>query len=252
MEFKREKEMKKILENRKIQPSAHLWDKLENELDQPVKKNHFYYYLSALAAILVVVLLIGGKLWFNSSEVLPGHQVSGVEVIPNEDKVNESLVSEEIDVSEPAQINVQPSREKKSKINVEVNHLPHQGLASGENKTKNMSSPKNSSEEKNKKPQEYFLANTETQETKNEENLFEDMIKHVEKELSLEQEAEELLAEVMRENSEIPENEINANDLLAEIEAELPDESERNLKEQMHQILKEGWDKAKIALAINK
>lgn len=250
MEFKREKQMKKILENREIQPAQDLWDKLEKQLDQPQKKSSSYYYWSAIAAVVLMVFLLGGKTFFNSTEEFPQNRISIEESIstPQDQPIENLAVEEKEDVKE------EKTKEKIiPQTIIKETDMVQSANASERNDQKNMSLPKNNSEEKNMNPQESFPGNHNHQAIAiTDDSKVDSLIKEVEDKLSLEQEVDRLLAEISVENSKKESNQIDADDLLAEIEADLPEDSDRKIREQMHQLLKEGWDKAKIALALNK
>lgn len=248
MEFyKKEKNIKEILERRKIQPSDELWVRLEQEMDD---KNKFSYStLRIIAAVLVIVLSIGGIFYFNSAEVIPDE-------IVNEDSSSKSLKEENEKTKIIPSINFEKTEKEtelkpEKNIVISENDSPRKSLNESSGKSTEYSKIIDSKEKfENEKA---IVVNVD----KEEEILFENtkidqVLDSIEMELSLEEETLKLLAEAAENKASQDESKLDAEALLTEVDREISEESDINLRDKMHDMLKESWDKAKSALALNK
>ena len=248
MEFnKQERNIRKILEERKIQPSDELWDKLEQQMKD--QKRFSYSTLIKIAAIFIIVLSVGGIFYFNSSKDIS-------EGIVKENSSPKSLEEDKEKIKVIPMINGDENKNE-TKIKLQKN------IAISEKKipkeTLEESSKKSTVFSKNIKPKEKLEEEKiiAVKVDKEKENSFENpkidqVLDSIEMELSLEEETLKLLVEAAEKTISEDKSKLDAEALLTEVDQELSKESDKNLRDKMHEMLKESWDKAKSALASNK
>jgi|GEM_PF-4406524 len=240
MDFKKENKVKNTLKAREIKPSEEVWRKLEKELEENDKKTSFIIYKKIIAAVIMISFLIGGLFYFNTAE-------KNTEKL-SVDEVN--INSEEIKSTEKSVVISATKEKPKEEISSE-----------NEEETKENIQEEIAVEDKisKKSKEDIFIDKDLIIKELNENVLFlTKAINHKTEEIiSAEEETKKLLAAALKsvENAKTT-TKIDAENLLAEIDKELAEEpseeSQIDLKEQMQNIIKESFDKAKSALAFDK
>ncbi len=239
-----EKQFKDKLGQREIQPSAESWDKLRMKLDGEEKRPRPVFWWIGIAATLVGGLLIAGMIFFNNWEITPVIvDVPGNETVPeknaSEDFLKEEIASEE---TEPSEINSGKTSEENERSNI----TPIQDMRETSIKAENIA-------EENKEMGEVpgtipEFPGDRIISQKLEEIIAETSIQDNEEALSSEIEAllhkavEEISLE--KKNTRISSS-INPQDLLYDVEMEL----EQSFREKVFDVLKEGYLKARTAVA---
>lgn len=225
-----ENNIKKVLGEREIKPSAASWNKLEQRLDQKQRSQKPYFlWISAAAAIAVVFFLLGG--YFNSP--VPAEAPQLVEETSNEQVIKEETVTPEV-----LQVVTSEAEESQEKSSVQK---------PAENVIFKTPVTEASSEEiavVSEEPSEATEAVTEQY-----PDLIEEIkIELAEQEFSSEVSDHEIEALLLLASAELeadPVYSVNANDLLDQVEYEL----EQSFRQKVFEVVKDGLLKAKTAVA---
>ena len=246
--IKFEEHIKEQLDKREIRPSAESWDKLNSRLDGVDRKSGKKWWISAAAA--VVVLIVASTLFINQQQ--NNHQVveTPVEVEENPEVKNNNPESESRMASEQgAKAGVDKTESTSVKKEIEQKIIP-------QNEVENTSEAiVENAEPERKLIEPVVIGSSEFQEKEKVEfdtKIAEILSNVVQQEKNTgnlsEQEIDALLAEAAREISEerkFSEGSVSANALLADAEFEL----DQSFREEVFELLKDGFSKARTALA---
>lgn len=243
-----EKNAREKLEGRRIKPSAKSWEKLDAKLD--AEKNQTSQTPWKYIAAAVAVLLIAGTFFYNPI-------ISGDPQIV-EEPVNDIIEKPEVKQEFSQENNTQIASEGNNKEEeVSAEKEEENGLAEN-NKTQaiEQTSPEFPVSEKENIKEAIVLETISLEPPVSEEKLIQSKLQEViaaakNNEIS-EDEVDVLLAEAVLEISKeqnspmfISNSEVSANALLAEVENEIY----QSFKAKVFEVLKEGYLKAKTAVA---
>ncbi len=226
-----ENKVKKVLGEREIKPSAAVWEKLEQRLDQNRKKRPFLLWMSSAAAIAAIFFVLGS--YFDSP--IPSEEPQIVE-----EAVQEPVLEEKQD--EPEMIRVAVSEEKKE-IKEEIKPSAERGVKNAIFEAP-VSKP---SAEIAEVPEEAF------EEPEAVTEKFPGLLEEIQTELAAgeipqdvsEHEIEALLLLATAELEADPVYSVNPDELLDQVEYEM----DQSFRQKVFEVVKEGLLKAKTAVA---
>ena len=246
--IKFEEHIKEQLYKREIRPSAQSWDKLSSRLEGVDRKSGKKWWVSAAAA--VVVMIVASTIFINQEQ-------NSNQVVETPLEIEENSVNENNDFEPSSRI----ASEEKTEVPVEksedqnmVNKSPKEIIP--QNKMKNTSEAIAENTEPERKlidpvvisPSESIEEGKVEFDTKITEVL--SKVAQQEKKTGRlsEQEIDALLAEAVQEisdKSKFSEGSVSADALLADAEFEL----DQSFREEVFELLKDGFFKARTALA---
>lgn len=248
-QHKFEEQIGRQLREREITPSADAWNKLNERLDKEEKKSHSYYWIAGIAASFVTGILIL-SLVFNNSIIEDTPTIVDTPV--------ESAEEENVD-------NALEVKENKEPLNSKINQVAAEDLKEPETyKVKKVitapviaenAEQRMATTEGVREVQEQVKTEINTAETEILPKRLEEVIAEVSSEVNsngdmTEAEVDALLYKAAAEISLQREREslsgkVDATALLMEVEMEL----EQGFREKVFDILKEGYLKARTAVA---
>lgn len=227
-----ENNVKKVLGEREIQPSAAGWEKLEQRLEQNRKKRPYLLWMTSAAAIAVIFFLIGTQFNTPGASETPQFVEQSPEEPVLQDKTSKPEViqvasSEEKDEPEVTQ---EPSAErgvKKAIYEAPVSKVSEEEIAEVSEETSEVEIPVT--------------------------EKFPGLIKEIRSELAAgeiqqevsDNEIEALLLLAAAELESEPVYSVNPDDLLDQVEYEL----DQSFRQKVFEVVKEGLLKAKTAVA---
>ena len=231
-----EKQAREQLQKREIKPSADSWERLEQRLDGKQDEKGFnLWWIGAVAAVAVVFFFLGT--FFGNDEVTQQIPVI-VETASEEaqEKLPQENVSTQKEEIRLASEEVKPEPEKVQKMK-QTQQLPQQNSQEALAVVSEKPEMKTPSEETSEMA---FLEPEKIQEQASEE-----------KKIPLEVNDAEIEALLMLASAEIEadpayaQSTVNAKELLNEVEYEL----EESFRDKVFEVIKDGWVKAKTAVA---
>ncbi|HLS29709.1 MAG TPA: hypothetical protein VK021_02510 [Flavobacteriaceae bacterium] len=257
MDFK-EKEIKKTLEARKIKPSKEVWEKLDKQLSQNKRKTPLYFYWSGIAATLLIIILFGNFYNSENNESEVNVSVEESSSLKEKENTTDNLKESHQGFKGWVETSNKKSEETEKNPSEEIHSTSPQFKNSGEKKLaeaekgtapdKEESIAKSSRKDKN-----VVLENEENSISKKEELID---LEIIDSKYSSTDEVERLLTDafttITAQEEHLAEQNIDASNLLKEVNEEIENEANWNLREHMEQLMKDGWFKAKTAFAANK
>lgn len=240
-------QIKNTLEKREINPSAGSWDQLSQRLDSTEKKRIPFFWWAGIAASIVGGIFIM-SLVFNTSEV----DAPVVVETPSEEVINEENNAGENSFIASEEIEKEEKLEEAKKASEEENKIKPNKTPLNTNKRSLIASEE-------KKVHRVIEKNSDATSERIEENLVQSKLQEIIAEVtsgtrenadSTDAEINALLQKAAAEISRQHRTEglaggINAEELLFDVEMEL----EQSFREKVFDLLKEGYTKAKTAVA---
>ena len=230
-QLKYEKEFREKLNKREVAPSAGSWEKLQFELDIERKKKIDWFKWAGIAAALIAGIIVIGLLYNHPIPESPAVvETPSKEIKVNAPQVVEETVKQVPSILEPpaAPQNQQEISYSKEKSSIIAEANVKKEATENLNKYSPIAPVKGNNFSKT---EEAIAQNTSPEEAK-----------------VTDAEVDALLAKARAEiNSQRNSNvvNVNANDLLWNVEMEM----EQSFREKVFDVLKEGFDKAKTAVA---
>jgi hypothetical protein len=227
-----ENNVKKVLGEREIQPSAAGWEKLEQRLEKKREKRPYLLWMTSAAAVAAIFFVLGT--YFNAPVPAEGPQL--VEKEPAqpvlEEKIKETEVIKIAAFEEKENIN----KEKKSSAERGVKNAIFETPLPGPSEVKTQVATEIPSEEKENIEQEKEVLIAEN---KPERSFMKFSTG------SSEEEAEALLLLATAQLEPNTSFTVNSKKLLHQVEYEL----EQSFRQKVFEVVKEGFSKAKTAVA---
>lgn len=254
MEFKEtEKKIKKILEERQIQPTDGLWEKLEGQMDaKPSFRWGIWLKYAAIAILLLGIVGLGSDMFFTDSSSSQSVVKTSIEVKKMEDNKN---VLPKDDLSSDS--SPDPRLATHSKAIRKVDKIRDSQPAVNPIKVENTDS-KYDSFDKEEKPEPQNLTNRDSiRRTEIALRVSQLLLQEAEPRIAqtdYKDEADLLLEEAMQRESQpqVMDSTVffaKVEDLLNEVTRELDREEDRNFRDKVYDFIKERWEKARTGLA---
>ena len=237
-----EKEVKKVLEEREIKPSAAGWEKLEQRLQKGQNKGPYLLWMSSAAAIAAIFFVLGS--YFNAPFASEGPQL--VEEPSPEPVLEEKISEPEVIQLAASEEQEEVEEEKKPSAERGVKNAIFEPPVSGNSLEETALAEETSSAE-------ILIEENNSSEVKSEINNSMEEIAAADPQLNSsgrsikvsDHEVEALLLLATAELKADSTYTVNSDDLLHQVEYEL----DQSFRQKVFEVVKDGFKKAKTAVA---